>query len=68
VLAFALTAIKDWRVWPQSSSAGKQGESSRAREKRQRLIADCSVIVGAGEQNHDNDIEESYRAGRPCVK
>jgi hypothetical protein len=59
---FSLTASNDWRA-PQSSSAGKQGECSRAREKIHSSSADFSVVIGEWERSHHNDSEEVYREG-----
>ena len=64
---FSLTAINDWRA-PQLSSAGNQGESSRAREKIHSSSADFSVVIGEWERSRNNDSEEIYREGSPHGK
>src|SRR2546429_4761428 len=39
------------------SSAGHQGEPSRAREKRHSSSADFSVVIEKSERSHDNDTD-----------
>src|SRR5436190_24094242 len=53
---------------PQLSSAGHQGELSRAREKRHSSSADFSVVIEKSERSHDNDTEEIDRIGKPHGK
>src|SRR2546429_8727278 len=50
------------------SSAGHQGEPSRAREKRHSSSADFSVVIEKSERSHDNDTEEIDRIGKPHGK